>query len=63
MDIYASDNPEETKDQDAEASAHTELPWYVPEDLEVPVAGSRDEGNTPNTPEYGRTMDLDVANI
>ena len=62
-----------TKYQDEEASAHHEVPedLYadasdligVAEDREVRFAGDRYEGNTQKTPDYVRTMDLDVANI
>ena len=62
-----------TKYQDAEASAHPDVPENldsdaithpeVPEYNEVPVAGAIDYGNTQNTPKYVSTTDLDVKNI
>ena len=59
----ASVFPGVPKYQDAESSASPEVPEYVPKDCEVPFSGYKDEGITHNTPEYVRTMDLDVANI
>ena len=63
LDVGTIAHPEENKYQDAESSAHPEVPEDSPEENEVPVAGSRDEGNTHKTPEYGWTMDLYVSNI
>ena len=63
LGVDTSARPEKNKYQDAKSISHPELPEDVLEDNEVPVAGSRDEGNTHNTLEYDRKMDLDVTNI
>ena len=63
IDVDTSAHPEQNKDHDAEASAHHKLPEDVTEDNSVPVIEYRDEGNTHKTPDYSRTMYLDVANI
>ena len=63
LDLDASAHPKDTKYQDVESSASSEVPEDVPKYCEVPVSGYRDEGITQNTPEYVSTMDLDVANI
>ena len=47
------------EDPDADASNHPE----VSEDHVLPFIGNRDEGHTQKTPEYVRTMVLDIKNI
>ena len=58
-DAEVSACPDVSEDMYEYVSAHPE----ILEDHEVTVSGGRDEENTQKTPEYVRTMDLDVENI
>ena len=63
MDVDASDHTEETKYQDSESSDQSEVPGDFTEYYEVTVSGYIYEGNKQKTPDYVRTMYLDVENI
>ena len=66
-DAEASAHLEVTEDQDTESSAYPEVPEDQDEEEsahpEVTVVGDRDYVNTYKTPEYFRTMDIDIEHI